>query len=481
MTTPPPGDNPTVSPEIIRVLSIGSDPEFRRFLRDIVTGDSNLRLMQIDSMCDEHYRRSLVESDLVIIDARDGPDMAVEYLRSSGSLHLIRPTIYLARAGVPSLHTEVETVAALDSIGDAITRFADRKDREHTLAESERLYKELFEKAGDEIFIHEPGKKFIAVNVEACRNLGYSREELLKLRPEDVNCPESAKKVAERSAKLLRGEDVEFEVTHRKKDGSHYPAEVKLRKFTYMGRPAIIADVRDISERKLAQEKLRRANEKLTLLGSVTRHDISNRLASVLGYINLSEEHGISDDQRAKYMQKIKESIDAIEEQMRFTGDYQKAGTKEPVWVDIGSVIEAAGGAFDFEAITLSPELHGLELYVDPMIEKVFWNLLDNAIRHGNGVTTVRFSADHRDGGVVLVVEDDGQGIPGAEKDRIFEAGFGKHTGMGLFLIKEILGVTGISITENGAHGKGARFEILVPDDKHRRSAAQPPSPPLGT
>ena len=68
--------------------------------------------------------------------------------------------------------------------------------------------------------------------------------------------------------------------------------------------------------------------------------------------------------------------------------------------------------------------------------------------------------------------EDDGVGIADEEKDRIFEHQYGKHTGIGLFLSHEILSITGLSIRECGEEGKGARFEIIVPEGKYRRKEA---------
>jgi len=68
----------------------------------------------------------------------------------------------------------------------------------------------------------------------------------------------------------------------------------------------------------------------------------------------------------------------------------------------------------------------------------------------------------------VITYEDDGIGIPADDKEHIFRRGFGKHTGLGLFLSREILAITGITISENGEPGKGVRFEILVPRDMYR-------------
>ena len=94
------------------------------------------------------------------------------------------------------------------------------------------------------------------------------------------------------------------------------------------------------------------------------------------------------------------------------------------------------------------------------MMEKVFENLLDNSLRHGESVLTIRVSTMARDDGMVLIWQDDGVGIPDEEKKDIFERGFGKNTGLGLYLISNILAITGLSISETGESGKGARFEI---------------------
>ena len=102
------------------------------------------------------------------------------------------------------------------------------------------------------------------------------------------------------------------------------------------------------------------------------------------------------------------------------------------------------------------------------MLEKVFFNLLDNAVRHGERVTQIRVSSRPSGEDLVIVWEDNGVGIPADHKERIFERGFGKHTGLGMFLVKEILSLTGIKVTETGEPGKGARFEILVPEGKFR-------------
>jgi signal transduction histidine kinase len=83
-------------------------------------------------------------------------------------------------------------------------------------------------------------------------------------------------------------------------------------------------------------------------------------------------------------------------------------------------------------------------------------------------VTAIRFSAEEQENGLKVIYEDDGIGIPVPEKGRIFDRGYGKNTGYGLFLTREILGITGLTIEETGVLGKGCRFEITVPPDLRR-------------
>ena len=108
------------------------------------------------------------------------------------------------------------------------------------------------------------------------------------------------------------------------------------------------------------------------------------------------------------------------------------------------------------------------EVFADPLIVKVFYNLLDNAVRYGGKITTIQFSALESGDNHLIICENDGEGIPADEKEQIFELGFGKNTGLGLFLAREILGITGITIRENGEPGKGARFEMTFPPGSYR-------------
>jgi len=116
-----------------------------------------------------------------------------------------------------------------------------------------------------------------------------------------------------------------------------------------------------------------------------------------------------------------------------------------------------------------------LELLGDPLLEKVFYNFIDNSIAHGEKVTRVRLYTEQMPDCLGLVYEDDGVGISPEMRDHLFEKGMGKNNGLGMFLSREILAITGMTISENGTPGKGARFVISVPLGNYRWSKTHMP------
>ena len=142
---------------------------------------------------------------------------------------------------------------------------------------------------------------------------------------------------------------------------------------------------------------------------------------------------------------------------------------KTPAWQRVQDTAKAAIRAGGFGDIRFTIETAFLEIFADPLLEKVFFNLYDNSLRHGEHVTEIRVSSMISGGDCIIIVEDNGVGVPAHDKERIFERGVGRNTGLGLFLVQEILAITGITIRETGEPGKGARFEIIVPNGSFSR------------
>jgi PAS domain S-box-containing protein len=228
----------------------------------------------------------------------------------------------------------------------------------------------------------------------------------------------------------------------------------------------------DITDRKIAEEAFRQANKKLNLLSSITRHDINNQLLSLEGFVGLLQQQ-VPGSSTEKYFTRIGEAGKNIFDMIQFTKEYEKIGTEAPVWQEVTAVINTGvKGILPGQVILKNTLPARMEVFADPMLEKVFFNLLDNAVRHGGHVTEIRISSRNSGSNLDIVWEDNGIGVPARDKDRIFEQGFGKNTGLGMFLTREILSLTGITITETGEPGKGARFEILVPMGMYRVDGA---------
>ncbi|MEE3718078.1 PAS domain S-box protein [Tumidithrix elongata RA019] len=157
---------------------------------------------------------------------------------------------------------EIQLGKAIASyVGMAISR----KQAEEALRESERRYQVLFNSKDDAVFVHRLNPElraevFLEVNEAACECLGYTREELLQMSPQDIVPPEvdhfPGLKVIE---KLLSTKQAFFETTHVSKDGRKFPVEVRANLFDYNGKPAIMAFAHDISKRKEIEEALRKS------------------------------------------------------------------------------------------------------------------------------------------------------------------------------------------------------------------------------
>jgi PAS domain S-box-containing protein len=233
----------------------------------------------------------------------------------------------------------------------------------------------------------------------------------------------------------------------------------------------IVLIIHDITRLKASERALRLANEKVSLLGQLTRHDITNLITGLAGYMLLLQEKA-ADPVSAQYIGACTGILEKIERHLQFSREYEQIGEHEPVWQSAGMMVDRARSDLAPTRVEVVSRLPPVWIYTDPVFVKVVYNLLENALRHGGaGLTRVLVTAEEREGGeLVLVFEDNGVGVPAEDKERIFSHGFGKHTGLGLTLSREILAVTGIRITETGIPGKGARFEIHIPPRSWKRT-----------
>ncbi|WFN34072.1 PAS domain S-box protein [Methanogenium sp. S4BF] len=346
------------------------------------------------------------------------------------------------------------------------TDISRQKQVEEALQESRKQFSFALDAANEGLWDWNMVSDAAEVSSQYLRLLGYGPGEFAGNRsawseyvhPNDRDGVESAIQEA-----IARDGLYSHEFRMRKKDGTYawFLARGRVMERDDTGRPLRMVGTHiDISGRRQIEEALRLANRKLQLLSGITRHDILNQAMALNGYICLTEEMN-PDPAIRKYLQKMHKAAFLIEQTIAFTREYEQLGKNEPKWLSVQNAVVNIAMTADLP-VTVCCE--GVEVFADPLITTVFSNMMDNIIRHAGGATEVIVSCvPEESGGFTIVWEDDGVGIPDALKERIFDRGHGSNTGLGLFLVREILAITGIAIRECGIEGKGARFELLVP------------------
>ncbi|MCP1715028.1 signal transduction histidine kinase [Methanocalculus alkaliphilus] len=205
------------------------------------------------------------------------------------------------------------------------------------------------------------------------------------------------------------------------------------------------------------------SNRKLTVISEITLHDILNKIMTIQGCLDLASDKKV-DSELAGYLDEMHQAVTDIQKLISFTRKYEKLGAEKRTWVPVSGIITTISD----DRLPIRNHCSSLSIYADPMLAMVFANLMDNTIRHAEGATEVNLNCETTDDGLLIIWEDDGTGIPEDQKEKIFEKGSGEGTGFGLFLAREILSLSGITTHETGIPGKGARFEIMVPNGAWR-------------
>jgi PAS domain S-box-containing protein len=226
-----------------------------------------------------------------------------------------------------------------------------------------------------------------------------------------------------------------------------------------------VAVIQDITGRRRAEEALQRVNQKLNVISQLTRKDLTNQVFVLSSYLELAKNQLAGQDQVIATLQKGVQTIRLIHDTIEYSKDYQDMGAKPPKWQNVKMELLLGVSHISIGKIQHSIETEDLEIFADPLLEKVCQRLFENSLVHGDHVTRVRVWHTATPDWASIFFEDDGIGISAEKKEQIFlrDESTGRATTRSLIFVREILDITGITIKETGEPGKGARFEITVP------------------
>ncbi|MCW4016895.1 MAG: PAS domain S-box protein [Candidatus Bathyarchaeota archaeon] len=435
-------------------------------------------------MTKESFERGLETFKQAIALAEKNPDLELplwcyEYIRKDGSKAWGEFKPKLLR------DSEGHLVGVQGTLRDITAH----KQTEEKLKENEKKYRLMTENISDVVFIQDMNLNVTYVSPSVKALAGYLPEELMNLKPECFMTPESFERgiVDFKEALLLaaKGRDSEIplkQYEYIRKDGSTFWGELKtkLLRDSNGNIVGLQGTIRDITERKTAEESMKKimnelmmSNEKLGVVGKLIRHDTRNKLSVIVNNVYLAKQQLARNNDVSEYFDSIDSAVDQIEKLFSFSKVYEMLGAESLSYIDCEKCVAEALSLFSgIDDLTFVNSCSKLTLLADSLLRQIFYNLVDNSLRHGKTVSQIKIYYEDGDSQLRLVYEDNGVGIAEDEKEKIFKDGYGKGTGYGLYLIRKICMVYGWTIKETGTQDKGAQFTITIPKlDKNGNAA----------
>jgi PAS domain S-box-containing protein len=468
---------------MISVLYVDSDPRLQADLKEYLERDNRMRVETLSSATDaldlvktkkfdaivSEYYLSVTDGQTfleVLRRARNNPIPFIFFAKKAGNEAVIKAlnlgaTFYVLKGKNPEHEFEV--------LRHFIFQAVEQKRLTEALKESEKQYRLVVEGQSEFIMRFLPDGTMIFVNEAYCRYFEVPRDKILQQNIFDTIPAERRNDFSSHIRKLTP------EHPESTADSHFLNGDGKVRWQRWQNR-AIFNDAgklieylavgRDITGQKNAENALVVAHNNLGIMNTITRHDILNQLTGVFNLLELSLLSS-KEPEVLEFLNKAIAAAETIRTQILFTQDYQDIGVGAAQWQNIDALIRKSIDALDLSGIDIRYSLRDLWVFADPLVEKVFYNLLENSLRHGNGVSAIQISNHECESGLTIVYEDNGIGIPEEAKEKIFRREYFQNTGLGLYLIRQILAITHIKIRETGTPGKGVRFEISVPPGKY--------------
>jgi PAS domain S-box-containing protein len=404
--------------------------------------------------------------------------------------HRVEVSLTLLRGGQHEERALVVSTDIVDVIEDrmvlvCIEDITHRKHVEEALERSEKKYRELYENLRDGFAAVKMDGKIIEYNPAFQQMLGYTAEEMYRLTYEDIT-PEKwhlfETEIVEEQV-LKKGYSDIYEKEYIKKDGTTFPVELR----TYLildegGRPAgMWAFVRDITERKRAEQELRRVNEELNTFVEVVSHDLKNPIISIQGFSSLlfRKYREKMDEKVAGYLEQINANAHRMEGLVSDLLTLSQVGRVVSTFENVPSAEIIQSVAF---CLRHTLQEKGIELEVADnfpdihcdveKIRQVFENLLVNAIKFTGGTEDPRIEIGYEDLGEFhkFHLKDNGIGIDRIYHRKIFEKFIRlkeiedvEGTGLGLAIVEKAVSSHRGNVWVESEKGKGATFYFAMP------------------
>jgi len=358
----------------------------------------------------------------------------------------------------------------------SIIDITERKKTEETLRKSEEKYRDLANFLPEVVFETDLTGKITFFSKRSFELTDLTTSELEKgVNMLSFVAPEDRERAIENMKNSIAGEeDSAHEYTLIRKNGEHFPVLVRtspiISENKVTGLRGLVVDITNRkkieSDLKESRDKLELTNEKLRVVGSLTRHDVRNKLSTVKGYTYLLKKKHKDQADILEGLNKIEMVVADSVKIFEFARMYEQLGIEELTRVDIGKAVNEAVALFQGLTIRVVNDCIGLSVLADSFLRQMFYNFIDNTRKYGEKATTIKVCCEKEDSvRLMLVYEDDGVGISAENKSKLFMEGFstGGSTGFGLFFIKKMMDVYGWQIQENGTAGEGAKFTVTIP------------------